>query len=114
MLYMVGAGFDQAACAFVGQAIGAGKVPLARLLYTTFNYVAAITISITILIFYHFKDDIIRIYTDIPSVQAVAFATIPLLAFNSFPDMFKACNVVLSKHLGYKSSQCTFTSSVTG
>jgi Na+-driven multidrug efflux pump len=68
MLYMVGNGFDQAACAFVGQAIGAGKVSLARTFYTTFNYVASITIILTIVIFYHFKDDIICIYTDITSV----------------------------------------------
>jgi Na+-driven multidrug efflux pump len=65
MLYMVGAGFDQASCAFLGQAIGAGKVSLARTFYRTFNYVASIYIIITIIIFYHFKDDIICIYTDI-------------------------------------------------
>ena len=40
------------------------------------------------------------IYTDIPSVQAVAISIVYLLAFNSFPDMFKGMQRGIVKALG--------------
>ena len=62
-------GLDQAACAFVGQALGAGKVPLAIKFYNTFLIVSSFLILAYMLMFYTFQVQIVTIYTNIPSVQ---------------------------------------------
>jgi len=100
LLYMIGAGLDQASCAFVGQAIGAGKVTLARKFYHTFCYISTFVILFVILVFNYFKEDIVCLYTNIESVRTGTLAVIPLMIFNIFPDLFKGMLKGIIKALG--------------
>ena len=100
MLYMIGSGLDQASCAFVGQALGAGRVDLARQFYRDFCYISATVIFFVIIIFNYFKEDIVCLYTNIESVRSQVLLTIPLMLFNIFPDLFKGMLKGIIKALG--------------
>ena len=97
---MIGMGLDQASCAFVGQALGAGKVALARQFYDAFRLVSAVVILVYMVLFYHFQVQIVNIYTDIPSVQKETLKAIGLLLGNMFPDLFKGMLKGIIKALG--------------
>ena len=69
MLYMVGSGLDSASCAIIGQALGAGNVIGSKIFYTTFRIIASIAIVVVILLTYTFQEQIIDVYTDIPTIK---------------------------------------------
>lgn len=94
VLYMVGQGFEQAACAIIGKQLGKGDVKTAKDFYGTIRHVAFWMIMATTFIQYVFRKEIVEVYLDqdnpdIESVRTQALAAIPLFVFNIFPDLFK-------------------------
>ena len=50
LLYMVGSGLDTAACALIGQALGADSVASAKSFYSTFKTIAASLIGVVMIL----------------------------------------------------------------
>lgn len=68
LLYQVGSGFDSAACALIGQALGANDLKSSKRFYSTISVIAVTFISLTIGMTYLFFVDLVEIYTNLSSV----------------------------------------------
>lgn len=89
LLYMIGSGLDSAACALIGQALGAGNVESSKQFFSSFRVITVVLIFFVILLTHSFQHQMVEVYTDISSVQLECFKAIPLLLINCFPDLYK-------------------------
>ena len=100
LLYMIGSGLDSAACALVGQSLGAGDVLLANKFYQNFKWVSAAIIFLVMISFYYSCETIVGMYTTIPGVRQEALSAVGLIVMNIFPDLFKGMLKGVIKALG--------------
>jgi Na+-driven multidrug efflux pump len=89
LLYMVGSGLDSASCALIGQALGANNESAAKDFYSTFKLIGSFLIGVVMVVQWTLKEQIVNMYTSIPSVRSEALGAIWLLLFNIFPDLYK-------------------------
>jgi Na+-driven multidrug efflux pump len=89
VLYMVGMGLEQAACAIVGNLLGSNNPDLAMLYYKTISHVSTIMILGVVFFQYLYKAEIVNLYTDIESIRSEAQKAAWLFVFNIFPDLYK-------------------------
>ena len=59
LLYMVGSGLDTAACALIGQALGAESVSSAQSFFSTFKTIASTLIIVVMMLQWTFKEEIV-------------------------------------------------------
>lgn len=104
LLYMTGSGLDNASCALVGQALGANNISAAKGFYSTFRIIASLLIGLIMLLQWTFREVLVDMYTNIPSVRTEALSAIYLLLFNIFPDLFKGMlkGIIKAKGIQHK------------
>mmetsp|Transcript_12782 Transcript_12782/g.21611 ORF Transcript_12782/g.21611 Transcript_12782/m.21611 type:complete len:212 (+) Transcript_12782:864-1499(+) len=100
VLYMVGAGLDQASCAIVGQQIGSNNVKMAKVFYDSFRRVTVVIILLVMTFQYIYRREIVMMFTDNKEVEDQALGAIVLFVFNIFPDLFKGMLKGIIKALG--------------
>ena len=100
VLYMVGNGLDQAACAIVGQHLGNNDKKKAWDYYNAFRVVSPMLICFVMLLQWVYRVEIVEMYTNIESTRKISLQAIWLFLFNIFPDLFKGMMKGIIKALG--------------
>ena len=87
VMFMVPQGIQSAACAIIGEQIGANRVPLAK------SYFQIMSLSVISLLFmvqalvYFSKDAIVRVFTEDAAVRELADSCIFIIIIAFVPDM---------------------------
>jgi len=100
MAYMVAIGLEQASCALVGQEIGKGDVPNAKLYYRAFEIITTIILICTSTLVYLFSDALISIFTTEKQINAELQKLMWVFSLNTFPDCYKGMLKGIIKALG--------------
>ena len=100
MAYMVAIGLEQASCALVGQEIGKGDVPNAKLYYRAFEIITTLILICTSTLVYVFSDALISIFTTEVRINAELQKLMWVFSLNTFPDCYKGMLKGIIKALG--------------
>ena len=91
-LYMVGYGLGIATTMLIGSSIGKGDLIQAKSYLRVVQINGVLSFGLSSVLVYFLSESVISKLTSIPEVQDKALEIIPLLVFNTFPELFKAQN----------------------
>lgn len=87
VLFMVPMGIQSAACAIIGEQIGAGRVAVAKEYFRVMSLITLIMLAFVQLIFCAGRDKIINAFTTDPAVAELAESCFIIIVFAFIPDM---------------------------
>ena len=79
-MFMVPMGMQEAACAIIGNEVGAGNVPLAKKYYRVISAIAGSALILISLFCFFCRQAIVDLFTNVPSVNALTVTIMPILA----------------------------------
>ena len=89
IMFMVPMGIQSAACAIIGEQIGANRVPLAKEYFRLMSIMTLIMLLIIQVIFYFLKEPIVRVFTEDPAVAELADSCVFIILLAFIPDIIQ-------------------------
>ena len=87
ILFMVPMGIQSAACAIIGEQIGANRVPLAKEYFRIMSIVTLILMLLVDAVFYFGKGPIVRLFTNDEDVAELADSCVVIIFLAFIPDI---------------------------
>ena len=87
IMFMVPMGIQSAACAIIGEQIGANNVPLAKEYFSLMSYCTLVLLTIVQLFVYLFSESIISVFTTDEAVAEKAQTCVWIILICFIPDI---------------------------
>ena len=89
IMFMVPMGIQSAACAIIGEQIGANRVPLAKAYFHVMSIITLLTLLIIQTIVYFARKPIVRVFTEDPAVAELADSCVFIIILAFIPDIIQ-------------------------
>ena len=89
IMIMVPMGIQSAACAIIGEQIGANRVPLAKAYFHVMSIITLLTLAIIQTIVYFARKPIVRVFTEDPAVAELADSCVFIIILAFIPDIIQ-------------------------
>jgi len=89
IMFMVPMGIQSAACAIIGEQIGANRVPLAKEYFRLMSIITLVMLLVVQALVYFGRDSLVNVFTEDPAVAELANSCVFVIILAFIPDIIQ-------------------------